>query len=239
MSSPEALQEIVGTGAAQRAKDRKIAKKKALAARILITFAALAIWFWTQSLLGARSSPTEGIGDGLHRLSAPANAYLHRSPHAANALLIASSALIDAIAIFLLASWIFAGNLRPFLGLGMLLVTRQVMQALCSLPAPPGIIWHDPGFPSLLVTYGVANDFFFSGHTAIAVFGAIELARLRRNWLTALAVCVVLFEIAAVLVLRAHYTMDVFTGALAAVCVAQICGAISERFARFRIEPAD
>jgi membrane-associated phospholipid phosphatase len=121
----------------------------------------------------------------------------------------------------------------------MLLVTRQVMQALCSLPAPPGIIWHDPGFPSLLVTYGVANDFFFSGHTAIAVFGAIELARLRRAWLTALAVCVVLFEIAAVLVLRAHYTMDVFTGALAAVCVAQICGAISDRFARFRIEPAD
>jgi hypothetical protein len=239
MSSPEALQEIVNADAAQRAKDRKIAKKKALTARILITFAALAIWFWTQSLLGARSSPTEGIGDGLHRLSAPANAYLHGSPHAANVLLIASSALIDAIAIFLLASWIFGGILRPFLGLGMLLVTRQVMQALCSLPAPPGIIWHDPGFPSLLVTYGVANDFFFSGHTAIAVFGAIELARLRRAWLTALAVCVVLFEIAAVLVLRAHYTMDVFTGALAAVCLAQICGAISDRFARFRIEPAD
>ncbi len=239
MSSPEALQEIIDADAAERAKDRKIARKKALAVRILITFAALAIWFWTQSLLGARSSPTEGIGDGLHRLTAPLNAYLHGAPRAANALLIASSALIDAIAIFLLASWIFAGKLRPFLGLGMLLITRQLMQALCSLPAPPGIIWHDPGFPSLLVTYGVANDFFFSGHTAIAVFGAIELARLRREWLTALAVCVLLFEVAAVLVLRAHYTMDVFTGALAAVCVAQICGAISERFVPFRIEPAD
>jgi membrane-associated phospholipid phosphatase len=94
---------------------------------------------------------------------------------------------------------------------------------LCSLPPPPGIIWHYPGFPSLLVTYGVANDFFFSGHTAIAVFGAIELARLRRHWLTAAAICVVVFEIAAVLVLRAHYTMDVFTGALAAICVAQLC----------------
>jgi hypothetical protein len=238
MSWPEALQEIVDADAA-RAKDRKTAKRKALAARILITFAALAIWFWTQSLLGARISPTEGIGDGLHRLTAPLNAYLHGAPHAANALLIASSALIDAIALFLLGSWIFAGNLRPFLGLGMLLITRQVMQALCSLPAPPGIIWHDPAFPSLLVTYGVANDFFFSGHTAIAVFGAMELARLRRAWLTAVAICVVLFEIAAVLVLRAHYTMDVFTGGLAAMWVTQVCGAISERFAPFRIEPAD
>src|SRR5882724_7247062 len=133
MSSPEALQEIIDADAAERAKDRKIARKKALAVRILITFAALAIWFWTQSLLGARSSPTEGIGDGLHRLTAPLNAYLHGAPRAANALLIASSALIDAIAIFLLASWIFGGKLRPFLGLGMLLVTRQVMQALYSL----------------------------------------------------------------------------------------------------------
>src|SRR5258707_5353482 len=231
MSSPEALQEIVDVDAAARAKDRKIARKKALVARILITFAALAIWFWTQSLLGARSSPAEGIGDGLHRLTAPLNAYLHGAPRAANALLIASSALIDAIAIFLLASWIFAGKLRPFLGLGMLLITRQLMQALCSLPAPPGIIWHDPGFPSLLVTYGVANDFFFSGHTAIAVFGAIALARLRRAWLPALPVCAVLFEVASVLALRAHYTMDVFTGALAAGGLAQICFASSDRVA--------
>jgi hypothetical protein len=239
MSSPEALQEIANAEAATRAKDRKTARKKALAARILITFAALAIWFWTQSLLGARISPTAGIGDGLHRLTAPLNAYLHGAPRAANGLLIASSALIDAIAIFLLASWIVAGQLRPFLGLAMLLVTRQLMQALCTLPAPPGIIWHNPGFPSLLVTYGVANDFFFSGHTAIAVFGAIELARLRRVGLTVLAVCAVLFEVASVLALRAHYTMDVFTGALAAAWVAQICGAISDRFARFRMEPAD
>jgi len=49
------------------------------------------------------------------------------------------------------------------------------MQAVCALPPPPNMIWHYPGFPSLLVTYHVANDFFFSGHTAIAVFGAIEL----------------------------------------------------------------
>src|SRR3974377_2570935 len=34
-----------------------------------------------------------------------------------------------------------------------------------------------PGFPSLLVTYGVANNYFFSGHTGIAVLGAAELVR--------------------------------------------------------------
>jgi len=242
MSSPEALQPIQKIADAEefaREKARKNGTARALILRILITFVALAIWFWTQSLLGARTSLTEPIGDGLHRLTAPWNAYLHAAPRATNVLLITSSALIDAIAIFLLGTWIFAGKLRPFVGLAMLLVTRQVMQALCALPPPPGIIWHYPGFPSLLVTYGVANDFFFSGHTAIAVFGAIELARFRKAWLTVLAIGVVIFEITAVLVLRAHYTMDVFTGALAAVCVAQVSDAVSDRFARFRVAPAD
>ena len=202
------------------------------ALRILITVVALGVWFWTQSLLGARISPAEPIGDELHKLTAPLNAYFQSAPRAANALLIVSSALIDAIGIFLMASWVFAGRLRPFLGLAILLATRQVMQALCSLPAPAGIIWHYPGFPSLLVTYSVANDFFFSGHTAIAVFGATELARFRRGWLTVLAICIVIFEITTVLVLRAHYTMDIFAGAMTALWVAQVCGKISDQDSR-------
>jgi len=75
----------------------------------------------------------------------------------------------------------------------------------------------------------VGNDFFFSGHTAIAVFGGIELSRLGKRWLGIVAVAIVLFEIGAVLVLRAHYTMDVFTGILAALCAARFCTMISPR----------
>jgi hypothetical protein len=41
---------------------------------------------------------------------------------------------------------------------------------------------------------------------------ATEVACLGRRWLTGLAVFVVVFESLTVLVLRAHYTMDVFTG---------------------------
>jgi hypothetical protein len=109
---------------------------------------------------------------------------------------------------------------------------RQVMQALCALPAPPNIIWHYPGFPSLLVTYRVANDFFFSGHTAIAVFGALEISRFRLKWLTMAAVLIVVFEVATVLILRAHYTMDVFTGILAALWVSKMSERIAPRLDR-------
>jgi hypothetical protein len=200
--------------------------------RLVLTAVVLTLWFWTQSLIGARSAPASGIGDAVHNLTAGLNSYFSQNPATANALLIVSSALIDALGLFLLGRWLFGGSVRPFLGLFLLMTLRQLMQALCALPPPLNMIWHYPGFPSLLVTYHVANDFFFSGHTAIAVFGAIELSRLRHNWLTTAAVLLVFFEIATVLILRAHYTMDVFTGIVAALWVAHLAERISPRLDR-------
>lgn len=163
----------------------------------------------------------------MHQWTAPFNSYFYENVRAANALLIVSSGLIDALGLFLLGSWLFGRTVRPFLGLLILLGLRQVMQAICALPTPPHMVWHYPGFPSLLVTYGVANDYFFSGHTAIAVFAATQIARFERRWLTMLAIGVVLFEIATVIVLRAHYTMDVFTGIVTALWVAALCERIA------------
>jgi hypothetical protein len=197
--------------------------------RVVLTVIALGIWFWTQSLIAHRAAPASGIGDALQTMTAGLNSYFNHSPTAANALLILSSAIIDALGIFLLVRWLFGPSVRPFLGLVLLLGLRQILQAICALPAPPNMIWHYPGFPSLLVTYNVGNDFFFSGHTAIAVFGGLELARLGKRWLAIVAIAIVLFEIATVLILRAHYTMDVFTGILAALCVARFCTVVSPR----------
>jgi hypothetical protein len=54
------------------------------------------------------------------------------------------------------------------------------------------------------------------------VLGACELARFGRRWLTAGGVTILFFEAAAVLVLRAHYTMDVFTGVIAGLYAAHL-----------------
>jgi hypothetical protein len=195
--------------------------------RLALTAVTLILWFWTQSLIGKHALPASGIGDQLLVWTAPINAYLNEHQSAANVLLIVSSGFIDLLGLFLLAKWIFGPSVRPFLGLVLLLGLRQLMQALVALPAPENAIWHYPGFPSLLVTYGVANDYYFSGHTAIAVLGATELARIGRPWVTGVASLIVIFEVATVLVLRAHYTMDVFTGMIAALYVASVVGDIS------------
>jgi len=77
------------------------------------------------------------------------------------------------------------------------------------------------------VTYGVGNDFFFSGHTALAVLGAIEIYHLAPWWLALGAAVIALGEALIVLVLRAHYTMDVVTGALAAWFAADLAARVA------------
>jgi hypothetical protein len=141
-----------------------------------------------------------------------------------------------------LLGWAIVGpSLRPFVGLLCLFALRQACQVMCVLPTPPGMVWHDPGFPTLLVFYGVSNDFFFSGHTALAVFACVELSRLGNKGWAALAVVLAIFEIVTVLLLRAHWTLDVFTGAIAAMyvarlsrCLGPLCDAWLDRLAGCR-----
>jgi len=189
--------------------------------RVVAVVVALLLWFKTQALIGARRVEG-GIGDALHDCSASWNGWLHAHPATANWILRISSGFIDVFGLFLLGAGLLGPTLRPFIALLFLFVFRQLCQALCALPAPQGMIWRHPGFPSLLVTYGVAGDFFISGHTAIAVLGAIEMARLLPWWVAAIAGLVAAGEAVMVIVLRAHYTMDVLGAIVAAWCAADL-----------------
>jgi hypothetical protein len=197
-----------------------------LTLRSLTIATGLGAWFLSQALLGGRGLREGWIGDAVHDWTAPWHARLVRNRGAANALLITTSVFIDGFGLFLIGSALLGPSMRPGLALLLLFAFRQVAQATCALPAPPGMIWRHPGFPSLLVTYDVANDFFFSGHTAIAVLGAIELSRGAPGWVALAAGGIALGEAVAVLVLRAHYTMDVLTGIVAAFCAASLAGCL-------------
>jgi hypothetical protein len=94
---------------------------RSVAIRLAVTTLALIIWFWTQSMIGARGVPGTLIGDQLHNVTTSANSYLHDHPSAANLLLIVSSGIIDLLGVFLLSRWIFGTSIRPFLGLAIVL----------------------------------------------------------------------------------------------------------------------
>ncbi|MFM7180644.1 MAG: phosphatase PAP2-related protein [Verrucomicrobiales bacterium] len=188
----------------------------AIALRIGVIALALVVWFWTQKLIGRKRAADGGIGDVIHDLTAGWHRCFQNNEKVANRSLALSSFLIDVLGLFLIASAIFGPTFAPFIGVLIVFSLRQVCQLCCTLPPPPGIIWRDPGFPSLLVTYGVSNDFFFSGHTALAVLGAIGVCQIAPWWLGGLAILIAIGEAVLVLVLRAHYTLDVIAGAFAA-----------------------
>lgn len=196
-------------------------------ARVVAVAISLGLWRWTQALLGRRTTllpPAAATGaavicDGVHALTARVHARLLAFPRRANALLISSSLVIDLLGFYILGSAILGPTIQPFLGLLILFALRQFCQAFCPLPPPEGMIWRDPGFPTLLVTYGTSNDLFFSGHTAIAVYGAATLAGALGPAGMILGALIIAFEVGVVLLLRAHYTMDVFAGAVTALYV--------------------
>ena len=139
-----------------------------LAIRVFVTAADLAVWFWTQSLIGARGLVLVVSQPARSEISCTQPRVLRISTapvHGKSAADCKFGSHQSAGALSLVAMGIQKGKraARPFLGLVIVLGLRQITQALVSLPALPNAIWHYPGFPSLRVTYGVANDYFYSG----------------------------------------------------------------------------
>ena len=195
--------------------------------RVGVIVVALALWYWTQRLISRKAMTSQGVGDRLHEWTAPLNGWFWVHSRAADLTLIVSSACIDLFGLYLIGATILGASFRPFLGLLLLFILRQVCQGLCTLPIPQGMIWRDPGFPSLLVTYGTSNDLFFSGHTAIAVLCTLELAQSAPVSVAIAAGVIALFEIVVVIVLRAHYTLDVFTAIFTAWCCHSLAGQLA------------
>jgi hypothetical protein len=198
--------------------------------RVGLVVAGIAAWYWTQALLAHRVPKVAHevpLTDGIHVLTRRIHHRYATNYAAGNRLLIISSLVIDLLGAYLIGSAILGPSIRPYLGLVMVFALRQICQMLCPLPAPSGMIWRYPGVPAILVTYGTANDLFFSGHTAIAVYGAATLAGHWGHWGLFLGLAIALFEAITVLVLQAHYTMDVFTGIVCALWVYSLSGTLA------------
>ncbi len=197
-------------------------RRFAVAATIKFVLAVLLLvtWHSSQTILDHAKSAMGGTSfDRGHALLASVNDFLHHHDHVANAVLIMTSGHID-IVLFGMVVWgILGETIRPTVAIFFLLLFRQFSQFFVSEPIPQGMIWHYPGFPSVVVTYYTTFDFFFSGHTASATLSALEIGHrgYKRKIFVILATLMVGFEIFCILSMRFHYTADVITGIFAAV----------------------
>jgi PAP2 superfamily C-terminal len=190
--------------------------------RLGVTLGLIVLWFASQKALSKRGFPTQGIHDKIHQWSSGLHAYICKNKSVSRWLLITSSLGIDILGLWVCFDSIFGHSFSPMIGLFILFSLRQLSQYLSALPAPEGMIWEYPGVPSIFVTYGVSNDLFFSGHTALAVYGGLHLLEYNHLAIQCLAVFLMIYEIFTVLILRAHWTMDVFAGLVTALWVHSI-----------------
>jgi hypothetical protein len=197
--------------------------------------AAYVAWLSSQHLLETTRGLVHGFTDHTHELLSGINLYLNAHPTLANVVLAVSSLEVDLAALSMIAFFFIRRESRPLLALWIILIMRQLCQASVSIPAPEGMIWRYPGFPTLVVTYSTSSDFFFSGHMALATLLATELTAQRApRWKQAVAWGVVCAQAFVILAMRFHYVTVVAT---------QLAGALGrrldERFAPWSLPAAE
>ncbi|MBU6446515.1 MAG: hypothetical protein KGQ49_03865, partial [Verrucomicrobia bacterium] len=146
------------------------------------------------------------------------NTYVANHPPFSNVMIIFYSLVGDALVLFLIGAAIAKSSIRPVLPLIIFMLLRQVLQLFVSFPIDPKLIWHDPGFYSLFLNYYVQGDFYFSAYIGISILGALELHHMfHKKWLTSAIFLNALALILIDMILRTHYSTDVYTSIVTAV----------------------
>lgn len=172
------------------------------------------IWLCTQKLLFFSNTENRLI-DRL--IDNPwvnqCNAYLRKPGNQGLCkwIFIITSLMIDLSYIVFVIQFIFYNTNRYFCLFLCGLVTRQVCQYIARFPHPKDVIWFDPGFPSLCVTYEVSNDYFFSGHT----YSALVLGSMFWNMgLPITSIVLITTEIGMIILFKAHYFVDIYAAVM-------------------------
>lgn len=210
--------------------DKRFQKKGAYCCWLIFLCAiALVVYHLVQIALSYRSMPLCKIVDQLHLFFLPVNHFIFIHKLLGNVLLALMNGILDSLTILIFVITLWKRDIRPFLILTIFFTLRQGLQMMVQLPLPEQTIWHYPGFPTLLQTYEISNDFYFSGHTGTSLLAALELSYFGKRWLTLFGFSLFVFEAIMVIVMQIHFTMDVFTAIMTVCCF--------ERFS-FQIAPS-
>lgn len=174
--------------------------------------AAYIFWRSTQKLLSLDVISNTSIIDKVHIFVKPINDYLRNNPKIASYNFILSSLLIDINVLYVGLRYVFGDddNNRTITILFSGFIFRQICQYINRLPYPKNLIWFDPGFPSLFVTYHVDSDFFFSGHTLIAITTGIDIISNPDIVSKIYGTFFITYEILFIIFTYSHYFMDIY-----------------------------
>lgn len=152
----------------------------------------------------------KGLGDITRYISQ--NLYLR------DFLLISGSNLLDIFFMCYLITFIRHGkswrsmiNFILFFG-----IRNLIVQSLILLEYYDTYLFQDPGFPSIVVPFQRAPDFFYSGHAGSAMILGLQFSSLGYSQLKYVGIFLSAYEGFVMMVTRTHYSIDVVFGMLMA-----------------------
>lgn len=160
-----------------------------------------------------RSPDIDCIDDKLMSLTNTFNSFFSNNTSSKHALVIIGSLCVDIVFVATVLYWLlFAKTWRFMVAFVVFSVVKVLTHYMFNFSFPEGYVWDYPGFPSLLVSYGKTNTFFYSSYVGIPVICALEWRKNGVLFLMVVCLAVSCFESFTVFVTRAHYSIDIISG---------------------------
>ena len=150
----------------------------------------------------------------ITKVFAGATTYISQNLYIRDYLCIMSSAFLDIMMVTFLIVWVLKGNSwNPLIHMGLFYGVRGgVIQSLIVMQIYDTYLFEYPGFPSLIVPYFRAADFFYSGHSGCAVLLGLQLAEMGYSEMKYIGFILGIFEGFVLTILRVHYSIDIVFG---------------------------
>lgn len=151
--------------------------------------------------------------DKGHILTASMNEAVNKSPALLTFFQLSSSGLMDVVFLNMVFWFLFKGKTGHILqSLATFYVLRGVVQGNFMMAFPDGGIWDYPGFPSFVIPYGLARDFYFSGHCGFVGLNTAYMIDQGRKKTALLFIFIVPYVAYVLIMCRIHYTIDIPIG---------------------------
>ncbi len=138
----------------------------------------------------------------------PTTLWLKNHPLTTKWIIILSSLLIDCVFLFLGVFFVIhARTARIIYSIVIFYGIRAICQAIFLFQYPEEWLFDDPGFFSIVVPYGRASDFFFSGHSGFLLITTLELIQMKMVTLAFVNFISMLYTGWMLVATRAHYSI--------------------------------
>ena len=152
------------------------------------------------------------INDKALSLASPLNSIFKAHHIIKYIITIISSLSIDIVIIYTLIRWFLSGKKANYIvSLVIYLISYLIIKQLFLVREPDGYIWEFPYFPSVFVSYKQTSSLFYSNGLGVLMITCLELKENEKKIMFKITTSLLVFESLLMIVLQAHFIIDIFT----------------------------